>query len=325
VRGLVVALLVACSVTAARAESDDGIHFYVVFVGQDAELVDALKLVMEGNNTGVKAIGDRATPSLAELGPESRRLADGHGAIATVWLSPTAAGATLVTYERSADRFVVREVPYKLPLDATQAAETARMVRVMLRAVRDRNDEAAITKGTPRTPVPRAQDPHVSASAGAGAWFAGPDAIANPMTTLAIAWRPHGLGAAISATLGASTEVETPSFSGDVRVVRFGAEARKALQIAPSVRVTPGVGAAIHAVSLDGRFGASDMVSSRRYNAALGVSAVVGIALPHRVELGLSVSADCLLQRQRYAAGTEEILDVPRIQAMMAILIGIRL
>ena len=42
-----------------------------------------------------------------------------------------------------------------------------------------------------------------------------------------------------------------------------------------------------------------------------------------QLELGLSVSADLLLRRQVYAAGTERILDVPRIEATMAILIGL--
>lgn len=319
-------MLLVCSWSAARAESDDTIHFYIVVVGHDPELIQALEWVMEGQNTGVKAIGDRPTPSLAELGPESRRLADGHQAIATVWISPTAAGATLVTYERTADRFVVREVPYKLPLDATQAAETARMVRVMLRAVRDRNDEEAVTRRVraQRPPQPP-REPQLAASVGAGAWFAAPEATAVAMTTISIAWRPHGLGAGVSAMLAPATALDSPSFVGEVGVWRIVAEARKALRVAPAIRVTPGVGLALHAVSLDGRFGGGDRVSSRRYDPALQVSTVVGIALPHRIELGLAVSADCLLRRQRYEAGTEQILDIPRVQATLGILVGVRL
>jgi len=323
VRALVVALVILCSVAAVRAESDDSINFHIVLVGNDPELVDALKLVMEGRNTGVIAVGDRPSPSLAELGPESRRLADAYKAVATVWLSPTAAGATLVTYQRDVDRFVAREVPYKLPLDETQAFETARMVSVMLRSLENRNDEAAVTKRV--NPLPRPSDPQLAASLGVGAWFASPETTLTPMTTLVIAWRPYNLGAAISATFAPTTDLETGSFTGDVRVSRIAAEARKALRLAPRVRVTPGVGVALHAVTLGGRFGVSDMIHSRRYDPALQLSTLVGIALPHRIELGLAVSADCLLRRQRYAAGTEEILDVPRIQGMMAILFGVRL
>jgi hypothetical protein len=36
------------------------------------------------------------------------------------------------------------------------------------------------------------------------------------------------------------------------------------------------------------------------------------------------VSADCLLQRQRYEAGSERILIVPRIQLMMAGFVAVR-
>jgi hypothetical protein len=317
-------LLVACSLSAARAESDDSIHFHIVVVGHDPELIQALGWVMEGQGTGVTSIGDRPTPSLAELGPESRRLADAHHAIATVWILTNAAGATLVTYERTADRFVVREVPYKLPLDATQAAETARMVRVMLRAVRDRNHEA-ITRRVriPRPSQPR--DPQLAASAVLGAWFATPEATAVAMTGLTLAWRPHGFGAAVSATLAAMTELETPTFRGDVRVWRIAAEARKALLVVQRVRVSPGVGLALHAVTLNGRLGADGTLESRRYNPALQLSTLVGVALPHQIELGLAISADCLLRRQRYEVGTERLLDVSRIQAMLGILVGIRL
>ncbi len=326
VRGLVVALLVACSLSAARAEADDNIHSVVVVVGHEPELIQALEWVMEGQNMGVKALGDRPTPSLAELGPESRRIADDNQASATVWISPTAAGATLVTYERTADRFVVREVPYKLPLDETQAAETARMVSVMLRAVRDRNDEEAVAARVraQRPPRPQRAEPQVAASVGGGAWFAAPEATAVAMTTIAVAWRPHGLGAAVTAMIAPATDIESTMFIGEVGVWRIAAEARKALRVAPLVRVTPGVGLALHKVSLDGRTG-GEVVSSRRYNPALQISTVVGIALPHHIELGLAVAADCLLRRQRYEAGTQQILDVPRIQAMMAILIGVRL
>ena len=325
-RGLVVALLVACSLTSARAESDDSIHFHIVVVGNDPELIEALEWVMEGQNTGITAIGDRPTPSLADLGPESRRLADENRAIATVWISPTAAGATLVTYERTADRFVVREVPYKLPLDATQAAETARMVRVMLRAVRDRNDEEAVTR---RVHVPRplqlAREPQLAASLGVGAWFATPDATAVAMTSLHVAWRPYGFGAGVSAMVATATDLDRGAFRGDVRVWRIAAQIHKALHVAPAVRVTPGAGLALHAVWLDGQLGGGDMLSSRRYNPAVQIGTVVGIALAYRVELGLAVSADCLLRRQRYELGTEQLIDVPRIQAMMGILVGIRL
>lgn len=323
---LVVALVIACCTWLAHAESDDT-RLSIVAVGNDPEFVAALEELMVGNNTGVKAIGDRPTPSLAELGPESRRLADEHAAIATVWLSPTAAGATLVTYERTADRFVVREVPYKIPLDATQAIETARMVSVMLRAVRDRNDEAAVTQKAPRIPVPPHRDePRLLASLGVGGWFASPEAAANPMATLVVAWRPYGFGAAASATFAPASDIATMSFLGDVRVWRVALEARKAVEVAPGIRVSPGLGMSLHAVTVAGELGGSgESVDYRRYNPALQISTTIGIALTPYLEVSLALAVDSLLRTQRYTTEMEDILAVPRIQAMMAILIGVRL
>lgn len=318
-RVLVVALLLACGV--ARADTGE----YIVFVGTDAELVTALELVMQGTNAGVKPIGERPTPSLAELGPESRRLADEHRAAATVWLSPTAAGATLVTYERTADRFVVREVPYRLPLDTTQAFETARMVRVMLRAVRDRNDEDAVTRRLRARPITGPPAPQLAASVGGGAWFGSPESTATPIASITLAWRPYGIGAAITAMIAPATELEQPMFAGDVSVWRVAAEARLAVELAPRVRLTPALGLSLHHVALAGQLGATETVSSRRFNPAAQIGSILGIALPHRVELQLAISGDYLLRRQRYTIGTQEFLSVPSIQAMMAILVGIRL
>lgn len=316
-RVLVVALLLACGV--ARADTGE----YIVFVGKDAELVTALELVMQGNNTGVKAIGERPTPSLAELGPESRRLADEHRAAATVWLSPTAAGATLVTYERSADRFVVREVPYTLPLDTTQAFETARMVRVMLHAVRDRNDEDALTRRMRASRVTPPPEPQFAARVGGGVWFGSPESTAAPLASIALAWRPHGWGAAIAAMIAPATELAQPVFTGDVRVWRISAEAHTAVELAPRVRLVPGFGMSLHHVSLRGQLAGTE-VRSDRFNPGLQVGTLVGIALPHRIELGLAITADYLLRRQRYVSGTQEFLAVSRIQSMMVVLVGIR-
>lgn len=317
-RILVVVMLLACAATAAATPDEP---HAIVFVGNDPELVDALGTVMEGHT--IDAIGERPTPALAELGPESRRLAEEHHAIATVWLTPTTNGATLITYERSADSFVVREVPYKLPLETTRAFETARMVRVMLRAIAERSD--AQPTPVPVIPnVPGAEPgPSVAASIGGGAWFATPHASAAPMTAIAFAWRPYGFGVAATAMLATTSDFANDAITGDVHVWRVTAEARYALRVAPRVRITPGLGLSLHSVEVE--LGGSEMLTSHRYNPALVLGTSVGIALPHRVEVGLALSADCLLRRQRYAVGNEEVLAVQRIQATAGILVGIRL
>src|SRR5262245_35190955 len=103
----------------------------------------------------VVSVGDVAPPTIADLAAESRRLADREHATATVWLMPATSGATLVTYDRHVDRLLVRELPYPSPLSATQAAEAARMVRTMLRALRvtsDPDQAPPVAAGPPQQP-----------------------------------------------------------------------------------------------------------------------------------------------------------------------------
>jgi hypothetical protein len=240
-----------------------------------------------------------------------------------VWLQPTGRGATLVTYDRQVDRFVVREVPYALPLTATQAAETARMVRTMLRALREQDEQSADTR--PTLPPVRHREPQWLPSVGVGAWFGAPDVIATPMTTLALAWRPHGIGATVRATLAPASDLATMTFDGEARALAVSAAAHRSLRVAPAVRVTPGVGMGLHRLALAGTFTGGDTVRSRRWNPTLEIGATVGLTLPHRIEAGLVLGVDCLLRRQRYATGTEELLDVSRVQGILGIVLGARL
>lgn len=297
----------------------------VVVVSPDAAFEEALRDALVDRH--VTRIGPAATPMLAELAAQSRRLADQNHAVATVWLSAASAGATLVTYDRATDRFLVRELVYALPLTPTQAAEAARMVRTMLRALRSDDEDAIVRVGEPVGPrrvVPEPA-PRFGAALGVGAWLASPEAYAAPQVTLAVAWRPHDLGVAMTATFAPSADIDTASFSGNVRDVVVGAEVRRALRVAPTVHVTPGVGGALHVLSFEGAFGAGPLLASRRYDPAVRLGLMTDVALPYALEVGLGVSADCLLQRQRYEAGNERILIVPRVQLLMAAFVGVRL
>jgi hypothetical protein len=267
---------------------------------------------------------DDATPVLGELGLASRRLADDRGATAIVWLTATADGATLVTYDRTTDRFVVRELPFALPLAATQAAEAARMVRTMLRALRVEDvaepPEQPVTVTTPATA--RAQQ--VIASAGIGAWIAAPGAAVTPQLTLAVAVRPHALGAALVATLAPAADVTTARFGGDVREVALAIEVRGGMRLTSDVVVSPAFGFALHVVELAGAV--DDMpISSTRVNAALRAGLGVRRATGSRLVVGGDLSADCLLRRQSYETATERILVIPRVQVIGTFWLGIGL
>jgi hypothetical protein len=311
---LVIAVVLALAITRG-AHAEEAEDPTIVLVASDAAFAEALRDALVTNE--VESAGALASPALAELAAESRRIADAHHAVGTVWLSAASGGATIVTYDRTADRFLVRELAYTLPLSPTQAAEAARMVRTMLRALRTNDDEAMVRSVTP----PRPSDPprpRFAAGLGVGAWFAAPEAYATPQMTVSIAWRPHDVGAAITATFAPAADLMSTSFAGDVRDIVIAAEARRALVLAPGVRVTPGVGLALHALVLEGAFSGSPGVVSRRYDPAARIGITTSVALPYALELGLGVSADCLLRRQRYEAGTERILIVPRVQLMMA-------
>ncbi len=307
-------LVVTTAVAAARDREP------IALVTADAAFASALDDALVPAE--IVSIGAQPAPSAAELTTRSRELADEQRATATVWLLPAPHGAMLVAYDRSVDRLLVRELPYRLPLSAAQAAEAARMARTMLRALRvaaesDAEPEPVVVPTSPPQPM-------IGASIGVGAWFAAPGNDSALAGSLAIGWRPHGLGAAVTATLAPRANVVTMTFGGTVRDVVIGAEARRALLLPPSIRITPAAGVAMHLVTLTGSFGGSPL-TSHRYNPALRVGVSAGYALPRGIEVGVAVTADYLLMRQRYEAASEEILVVPRLQVVTGVLVGLRL
>jgi hypothetical protein len=314
----IIALVLVMSTAIADARSGEPI----VLISSDAAFAGALDDALVPAGMEVVSLGMLAAPASAELTARSRELADQQRATATVWLMPAAAGATLVAYDRQNDRLLVRDLPYALPLSAPQAAEAARMVRTMLRALRVTTESDL----PPPTVMPPAGPPApvIAAIVGLGAWFPAPGADRAFAGSLTIAWRPHGFGAAVSGTLAPRADIMAATFTGYVRDVVIAAEARKALRFAPDVYVTPGAGVAIHTVTLNGSFGGGAL-TSRRYNPAVRVGVTAGYALPGGLEVGAAVSADLLLQRQKYEGVSEEILVVPRFQVVTGVVVGLRL
>jgi hypothetical protein len=101
----------------------------------------------------------------------------------------------------------------------------------------------------------------------------------------------------------------------------IAALARNALTLpGGQLRMVPAAGVALHMLHVAG-----NTVDSRRFDPAVRVGLAALRDLPHDLEVGLDVSADCLLVRQRYEAGNQEILAVPRVQIVAAAVIGIRL
>jgi hypothetical protein len=308
-------MLVAASVAEARSGEP------IVVVGDDAAFAAALDDALLPAGLDVLGSGSVTAPSLAELPARSRELADREHASATVWLLPSPTGATLVAYDRGVDRLLVRELPYRLPLSAPQAAEAARMVRTMLRALRVAEEDQP-----PPPPVVSApNEPLLAASVGAGAWFAAPGADTALAAYAAVAWRPDALGAAVSVLAAPDASVMSATFAGQVRDIVLAAEARRALALPPSIRVTPAAGASLHLLQLRGAFGGGGTLTSRRYDPAVRLGVTATYDLARSVEAGLAVSVDYLLQRQRFVGASEEILVVPRFQVVTGIVVGLRL
>jgi hypothetical protein len=318
VRALVVAAIVALSPMAGADPAGE----IVVVVGQDAQFAAAL-----GDALAPAAITQThgEPPSLGDLPARSREIADRAQASATIWLVPSGAGTTLVSYDRGADRVLVRELPYAPPFTGAQAAEAARIVRTMLRALREAPEvDRGPPPPPPPAPPPMPPEPRLSAGLGAGVWLAAPAASGAVTGTITVAWRPHGLGIAATAAIAPSADVMSATFSGQVRDVAVAVEVRNAIRLAPPWRITPAFGVAVHAIHVSGGVVGGDELDSRRYDPALRSGLTLGYELP-AFDVGLAVSADCLLRRQRYEAASEEILVVPRVQAMAGLVIGIRL
>jgi hypothetical protein len=309
--------LVLVATTAADAREREPI----VLVGADAAFHAALDDALVSAGMTVVAVGMLDAPSLADLSGRSRELADQHRASATVWLLPASAGATLVAYDRKVDRLLVRELPYPLPLSATQAAEAAVMVRTMLRALRIEG-ESDVTPAPIAPPLP--PSPWLAASVGAGAWFAAPGSDQSPAANVTITWRPRGLGVALSGLMAPSADVMSVSFEGQVRDTVIAAEVRYAVALAPAVYVIPGVGPALHVVRLAGAFGPGEL-ASLRFDPAIRLGATGVYALRGGIDIGMAVSADCLLVRQKYEIASDEILVVPRLQIVTGVFVGLRL
>src|SRR5512140_2559477 len=127
-----VCVAVVCVAATVRAQPTESI----VLASPEAVFQSALDDALAPAGIAVIAAGNVPPPSLAALSAASRELADRAHATATVWLIEGAGEATLVTYDRERDRLLVRQLPYALPLSATQAAEAARTARTMLRALR---------------------------------------------------------------------------------------------------------------------------------------------------------------------------------------------
>ena len=301
----------------------------VVVATSDRVLVAALADAFFPAGMVVLQVDDVAPAAIGELAATSRTVAEREGAGAVVWLLVEPTSTTLVAYDRNVDRVLVRPLPYVPPLSAARAAETARAARTMLRALKlsdepDSQPQPVVTvpikTEPPATPRPWG---NFAAFASFGGRYGrlGEDGVVE--LQVAAAWRPDGLGAIAMASLSPQASLSSPSFMGSVSDNSFALAARIPFVIAPRISVAGFAGPALHAVSVDGTLGA-ESVSALRFDAAFRVGATGGYAVTDRLDVGIAVSMDTLLKRQRYEVMGGQVLVMPRLQVSVGLLISVR-
>ena len=328
VRAIVAAVTVLASTAVASPAPET-----VVVASSDAAFRSALSDALAPTGMRVIATTDEA-PSVAELSITARQIAEREGATSTVWLIFAADKTTLVTYDRDVDRVLVREVPYSAPLDPAKAAEIARMARTMLRALRvspeidlpvPRVEEARVVRAqvtaTIAATVPRARTLAIAAAAGLRVGGAANDAGLDGRFSLL--WRPDALGLGLHVNLATRGELDTTRFMGTIADDSIGLTVHYPVITGPRVHVLAAGGLALHAVSVDGSVDGAT-VSDRRYDPAARLGATANYEIGKNLDIGIGVSADGLLRRQRYASGADEVLVVPRVQLTTGLMVTFR-
>lgn len=309
----------------------------LVLASPDPAFRIALEAALSPAGLSVIVASDAVPPSINDIASSSRKLADREQATSTVWLLFGGDGATLVTYDRGVDRVLVRSVPYASPLSSAQAAEAARMVRTMLRALRvtpDTNlppppasEAAAVRAAAAIEPGPKpaiASPALLALDLDVGVRVRGAGATTVPSGAVTVIVRPDALGLAVTARVAPASDVRGTTFVGRVADDSLAVTARLPLRVAPRLTISGVAGFALHLVRLEGELG-TDSIEERRFDPAARIGVAASLAMRPTLGLGVGVSADCLLRRQTYEAGAEQVLAVPLVQLSAAIVFTARI
>lgn len=322
----VVTLVTSSMVASAAPES-------VVVASSDESFRSALTDALAPTGMQVIATADQA-PSVAELSITARQIAEREGATSTVWLIFASDKTTLVVYDRDVDRVLVREVPYSAPLDPAKAAEIARMARTMLRALRvspevdlplPRVEEARIVRAqvvaTAIIAAPRAGTFAIAGAVGLRVGAAASDVGLDGRVSLL--WRPRALGVGVHASLATRGDLETTRFMGTVADNSIGVTLHYPLVTGPKVHLLGSGGLAVHSISVEGSVD-GEVVTDRRYDPAARLGMTASFEVGHDLDIGIGVSADGLLRRQRYVSGMDQVLVMPRVQLTTGLFVTFR-
>jgi len=92
----------------------------------------------------------------------------------------------------------------------------------------------------------------------------------------------------------------------------------------PAIHIIPSAGPALHIVRLRGALDTMETVRTTQFDVAARAGVAATYTIGQNLDVGLAVSVDVLLQRQRYAAGDEEVLVIPRLQTLIGAIATLR-
>jgi len=335
VRAVTLALL-GISAVAHAAPSET-----VVVVSSDTGFTRAVDAAFRAAGIRAVAVADVIAPAIADLTNASRALADREHATAAVVLVFGADGATLIAYDRSVDRALVRVLRVRAPLGPRESAEAAHMARTMLRAVRVTPDldlplpppqeaiaiRARTAQAELAPPAPGGHGPEAGALAlalGGGLRVGAPGAATRASGDVQLIWRPDAIGLAVTASLAGSSSIDTGSFTGTVSDTAGAVTARSPIDVAPRWRLIGDLGVAVHRIRIAGA-SATGPVDIVRLDPALRIGGGAVFVASASVSVGVTAWADALLVRQDYRVVSEQILDVPVAQVTLAVTLVARI
>jgi hypothetical protein len=213
------------------------------------------------------------------------------------------------------------------------------MVRTMLRALRVTPDVDAAPPRAVDAPAIRAEaaaprpllqavvatPAALALDTRAGVRIGGPAEDAAVQVAATMIWRPGAIGAALTLTVAPASDVRTSMFTGRASDDSLALLARLPWRMARRIVVTGSAGVALHLVTLDGDVASSGSVSETRLDPALRVDVMAGFEISPVLDVGLALSSDGLLRRQRYLSGTSEVLLLPRLQAAAGLVLTVRI
>ena len=303
----------------------------------DAELEKSLRAALAPTRIEVVAVADEPPPRSGDVLAFARALAGREDATAVIWVAAGDDGtSTLLVYDRDVDRVLQRPLEWTPPFGVERAIAAARTVRTMLRALRVTPDldqpppaaadaprvraETARRLAAPEAEVARRVErtSALGVESGAGVRLGGAGASAWRVAG-GFSWRVGPIALAAGAAFVAAEPVSEGGFEGDYHDTTAATAVRLPWGVGPLV-VEPSAGLAVHFARIAGTL-EMESVAEGRVDPAVRAGCFLGVRAAGPLEVGLALSADLLLRRQHYLAGDAEVLDLPRFEGGLDLLV----